>query len=101
MICDRQGTLWFGSFYEGVSYYNTEAETYFYYTPETEAEGKLNSPLSNSVSEDSVKKRYRSSWYLTPRGFRRILLVRQPEIRCSRSLSWPNPYPWSSLPQRT
>ena len=53
MICDRQGTLWFGSFYEGVSYYNTEAETYFYYTPETEAEGKLNSPLSNSVSEDS------------------------------------------------
>ena len=52
MICDRQGTLWFGSFYEGLSYYNTDAESYYFYTPEKDVRNKLGSPVVNSISED-------------------------------------------------
>lgn len=52
MICDNQGNLWFGSFYEGLSYYNTGAEVYFYYKPDAESESSLHSPVTNAICED-------------------------------------------------
>lgn len=52
MTCDRQGTLWIGSFYEGVCSYNTVYDTYRYYRPAYKTPGRLSSPIVSSVAED-------------------------------------------------
>ncbi len=53
MICDSQGTLWIGSFYEGLCLYNTIYDSYRYYCPLANTEGHLSSPLITSMAEDS------------------------------------------------
>lgn len=52
MMCDRQGTLWIGSFYEGLCSYNTVYDTYRYYRPADRTPGLLNSPIVGAVAED-------------------------------------------------
>lgn len=52
MICDRQGTLWIGSFYEGLCLYNTIYDRYRYYCPLANTPGHLSSPLITSMEED-------------------------------------------------
>lgn len=52
MMCDRQGTLWIGSFYEGLCSYNTVYDTYRYYRPSAQTPGLLSSPIVSSVAED-------------------------------------------------
>lgn len=52
MMCDRQGTLWIGSFYEGLCSYNTVYDTYHYYRPSAQIPGELSSPIVSSVAED-------------------------------------------------
>lgn len=52
MMCDRQGTLWIGTFYEGLCSYNTIYDAYHYYRPSSQMSGELSSPIVSSVAED-------------------------------------------------
>lgn len=51
MMRDRQGTLWIGTFNEGLQCYNPEYDIYRYYYP-SRIPGRLLSPIVSSVAED-------------------------------------------------
>ena len=48
---DNQGTLWLGSFHNGLSTYNPGTEKYSWYQAKRDVEGRLNSPLISSIDE--------------------------------------------------
>lgn len=49
---DRQGTIWVGSYYGGVNYFNPESDIFSYYTYNTNRNDCLNFPLVGSMTED-------------------------------------------------
>lgn len=52
MMYDRQGTLWFGTFYNGVYNYNPEYDLFRHYQPSKHVPGRLSSRIVNAVAED-------------------------------------------------
>lgn len=53
MFYDRSGTLWLGTFYQGIQYYNVANDVYHFYRPSTAVGGHLNSRIVSSIAEDN------------------------------------------------
>lgn len=53
MFYDRSGTLWLGTFYQGIQYYNIANDMYHFYRPSTAVSGHLNSRIISSITEDN------------------------------------------------
>lgn len=53
MMRDHQGTLWIGTFYEGLHCYNMEYDIYRYYYPAKDVPNRLSSPIVSAIAEDS------------------------------------------------
>lgn len=49
---DTQGTLWIGSYYGGINYYNPEANIYTYYYPAPGNPKTINFPIVGKMAED-------------------------------------------------
>lgn len=52
MMRDRQGTLWIGTFYEGLQTYNTTNDIYRSYAVSTNGDDRLSSPIVSAMVED-------------------------------------------------
>ena len=51
LFYDSQGSLWLGSFHNGISVYNPESDIYNYYQAKRNVEGRLASPVISSMVE--------------------------------------------------
>ncbi|MFV0391554.1 MAG: two-component regulator propeller domain-containing protein [Paludibacteraceae bacterium] len=49
---DKQGTIWIGTYYGGVNYYNPEANIYTYYYPSSRSTKNINFPIVGKMTED-------------------------------------------------
>ena len=49
---DKQGTLWIGTYYGGINYYNPEANFYTYYYPAANNPKTINFPIVGKMVED-------------------------------------------------
>lgn len=49
---DRQGTIWIGSYYGGVNYFNQSKDVFTYYTHNTEVKNSLSFPIVGEMVED-------------------------------------------------
>ena len=52
MHYDTSGTLWLGTFYQGIQYYNVANDAYHFYRSSTAVGGHLNSYIISSIAED-------------------------------------------------
>lgn len=52
MYYDTSGTLWLGTFYQGIQYYNVANDAYHFYRSSTAVGGRLNSYIISSIAED-------------------------------------------------
>lgn len=52
MLYDRQGSLWLGSFHNGISIYNPDFDIYSNYQAKRDVVGRLSSPLISCIAED-------------------------------------------------
>lgn len=53
MFHDRSGTLWLGTFYQGIQYYNVANDVYHFYRPSTTVSGRSNTHIISSITEDN------------------------------------------------
>ena len=53
MHYDTSGTLWMGTFYQGIQYYNVANDAFHFYRSSTAVGGQLNSYIISSIAEDS------------------------------------------------
>ncbi len=51
LFYDRQGSLWLGSFHNGISVFNPENDKYSYYHAKRDMEGRLTSPVISCMAE--------------------------------------------------
>ena len=51
LFYDRQGSLWLGSFHDGISMFNPENDKYSYYHAKRDMEGRLTSPVISCMEE--------------------------------------------------
>lgn len=51
ILYDKQGTIWLGSFHNGLSTYNPGTEKYCWYQAKRDLDGRLNSPLISAIGE--------------------------------------------------
>lgn len=62
---DKQGTIWVGTYYGGVNYFNLESDLFTYYHPHHIQDGKcLNFPIVGQIVEDDE----RNLWIATDGG---------------------------------
>lgn len=61
---DRQGTIWVGTYYGGVNYFNPEKDIFNYYTQNVYRKDCLNFPLAGPILEDKD----RNLWICTDGG---------------------------------
>ena len=52
MHYDTSGTLWLGTFYQGIQYYNVANDAFHFYRSSTAVGGHLNSYIISSIAED-------------------------------------------------
>lgn len=52
MHYDSSGTLWLGTFYQGIQYYNVANDAYHFYRSSTAVGGHMNSYIISSIAED-------------------------------------------------
>ena len=65
LYCDKQGTIWVGTYYGGVNYFNLESDLFTYYHPHHIQNGKcLNFPIVGQIVEDDE----RNLWIATDGG---------------------------------
>ena len=56
LYCDKQGTIWVGTYYGGVNYFNLESDLFTYYHPHHIQNGKcLNFPIVGQIVEDDER----------------------------------------------
>lgn len=86
MICDRQGTVWVGTYFGGVNYFNPECEIFTRYgTSDRIGEG-LSSPIVGKIVEDGSH----DLWICTEGGGLNILDRRTGKFRHYRHSGDPN-----------
>ena len=51
LLYDNQGTIWIGSFHNGLSTYNPGMEKYCWYHAKRDVDGRLNSPLISAIGQ--------------------------------------------------
>lgn len=61
---DRQGTIWLGTYYGGVNYFNQSKDIFYYYAFDSRQDGRLNFPFVGPMLED----RDRTLWICTDGG---------------------------------
>lgn len=61
---DRQGTIWIGTYYGGINYFNPEANIYNYYYPDRSDSKSINFPIVGKMVED----KYENLWICTEGG---------------------------------
>lgn len=61
---DRQGTIWIGTYYGGINYFNQGKDVFFYYAPDKKRSDCLNFPFVGNMLED----RERNLWICTDGG---------------------------------
>lgn len=62
---DRQGTIWVGTYYGGVNYFNPEVDIFHHYTESIGNENGLSFPFVGNMVEDKAWRRmdlYRRRW---------------------------------------
>lgn len=58
LLSDRQGTLWIGSYYGDVRYFNPEVDNYVYYATDENHNERLHGAVIGTVTEDKNKNIY-------------------------------------------
>lgn len=58
LLSDRQGTLWIGSYYGDVRYFNPEVDNYVYYSTDENHHERLHGAVIGSIVEDKNKNIY-------------------------------------------
>ena len=53
LLCDHQGTVWAGTYFGGVNYFNTESQIYHQYQASDMVNEGLSSPIVGCIIEDS------------------------------------------------
>jgi len=61
---DKQGTIWIGTYYGGINYFNPEANIYNYYYPDRSDSKSINFPIVGKMVED----KYENLWICTEGG---------------------------------